>query len=243
MAQEAPKKSEAPKGEPQQINATFEDPDLNVDAFIKRFENESREVFNKREEIARAVGIEPGMSVADIGAGTGLFTRLFAEKVGAEGKVYAVDIAAAFLKHIEGQAKANGQDKIITTVLGSQNSTNLEPRCVDVVFLCDTYHHFEDANRMLRSIRRALKPQGRIILIDFDRHEGASDFIKGHVRATKEEFFKEVEAVGFERIEASPDLKLDENFFASFRKVRMPTPAEPVKEKAAAAPKGQDVPR
>lgn len=205
------------QGPPSSINRPFESPDLDVGAFVKRYENESREVFAKRTAIVEALGIKPGMGVADIGAGTGLFTRLFADKVGAEGKVYAVEIAPALLKHIASEAKANKLDRVITTVLATQESSQLPPNSVDLVFLCDTYHHIEHPTPTLESIRRALRPGGRIAIIDFDRHEQASDFVKGHVRAGKEVFFKEIESAGFDR-EAAPTVDLKENFFAVFRK-------------------------
>ena len=86
------------------------------------------------------------MAVADVGAGTGLFTRLFAEQVGPEGKVYAVDISKEFLDHIAAQAKAKGQAQVVT-VRGTQDSTNLPAGSVDLVFLCDVYHHLETTRR------------------------------------------------------------------------------------------------
>src|SRR5262249_29590610 len=76
------------------INEPFRKP--NVKEFIKKFESDSRENFAQRHEIVAALELKPGMAVADVGAGTGLFTRLFAEKVGPTGKVYAVDIARSF---------------------------------------------------------------------------------------------------------------------------------------------------
>ena len=94
------------------------------EGFIKKFESDDREVFAKRHEIVAALGLRPGMAVADVGAGTGLFTRLFAEKVGKTGKVYAVDIAPRFLAHIAAEAKKHGQTQVVT-VQGSQESTNL----------------------------------------------------------------------------------------------------------------------
>jgi len=76
------------------INEPFKKPD--VKGFIQKFESEDREVYAKRAEVVAALGLKPGMSVADVGAGTGLFTRLFADKVGKTGRVYAVDIAQDF---------------------------------------------------------------------------------------------------------------------------------------------------
>ena len=137
------------------INEPFKKPD--VKGFIKKFETEDREVFAERDEIVSSLGLKPGMSVADVGAGTGLFTRLFADKVGKTGRVYAVDIAPRFLAHIAAEAKKRGQSQVVT-VQGSQTSTNLPRESVDLVFLCDVYHHLENPEKTLASIRQALKP-------------------------------------------------------------------------------------
>src|SRR6516162_7128825 len=81
------------------INKPFENPDLKE--YIQKFEGESREIAAHARDIVAACKLKPGMTVADVGAGTGLFTRKFAAAVGEEGKVFAVDIAPAFLRHIE----------------------------------------------------------------------------------------------------------------------------------------------
>jgi ubiquinone/menaquinone biosynthesis C-methylase UbiE len=198
------------------INEPFKKPD--VKEFIKKFETDDREVFAKRNEIVAALGIMPGMAVADVGAGTGLFTRLFAEKVGKTGRVYAIDIAPRFLTHIAAEAKKHGQSQVVT-VLGSQFSTNLPRESVDLVFLCDVYHHLENPEKTLASIRQALKSNGRLVVIDFDRVEGRSaEFVLKHVRASQDAFRKEIEAAGFwfEPTKKSPVLK--ENFFLRFEK-------------------------
>ena len=211
-------KSNVDAGASREINRQFENPNLKVDEFVKKFEMESREVYAKREAIVDALGLKPGMSVADIGAGTGLFTRLFADRVGAKGTVYAADIAPAFLKHIAAEAKNAGQPQI-RTILSDQNSTKLPADSVDAAFICDTYHHFEKPATLLKSIRQALRPDGVLTIVDFDRHPRSSDFIQKHVRASKETFFREIEAAGFERIPAENPPKLTENFFARFRKL------------------------
>ena len=86
------------------INDKFLDPKLNVEEWTKKFETESREIFHQREKIVAAIGLQPGMAMADIGAGTGLFTLHFAQAVGENGKVYAVEIAKNFLEHIKARA-------------------------------------------------------------------------------------------------------------------------------------------
>ena len=220
----APILAQEPTDSPAEINKSFQDPD--VKQFVQRFETESREVFAQRDEIAKAVGLRPGMAVADVGAGTGLFTRTFAEKVGPEGQVFAVDIAPAFLEHIAAESKKRGQGQV-RTVLGTQDGTNLPPGSIDVAFLCDVYHHLEHHDRTLASIHRALRPGGRLIIVEFDRKADSSEFIRKHVRADQSTFRSEIGAAGFEPIPTPDAPKLAENFFAEFRKVERPAPPKP----------------
>ncbi len=198
------------------INEPFKKPD--VKAYVKRFESDERETYAKRHEIVAALGLTPGMAVADLGAGTGLFTRLMAEKVGVQGKVYAVDIAPEFLAHIASDAKKLGRKQIVT-VRGDQETTNLPKGSVDLVFLSDVYHHLERPQKVLASLREALKPGGKLVLVEFDRAEGRSSaFVLKHVRAGQDVFIKEIEAAGFERVKVAKAPALKENFFASFEK-------------------------
>jgi ubiquinone/menaquinone biosynthesis C-methylase UbiE len=198
------------------INEPFKNPDLK--GFIKKFESNDREVYAKRKEIVAALELKPGMAVADVGAGTGLFTRLFADEVGQRGKVYAVDIAPGFLNHIAADAAKRGQKQVVT-VLGSQDSTNLPRAAVDLVFLCDVYHHLESPERNLASIRRALKEGGRLVVIDFDRVEGKStEFVLKHVRASQHAFRQEIEAAGFGLLPVAKLPPLTETFFLRFEK-------------------------
>jgi predicted methyltransferase len=197
------------------INDPFKDPD--IEGFLKAFEGESREIFALRKEILKQCQIKPGMMIADIGAGTGLFTRMFADAVGETGKIYAVEIAQKFLDHIEKTCK---EAKItnVQTVLCSHKSTELKENSTDLVFICDTYHHFEFPERTLASIHKALKPKGRIILIDFQRIKGKSrDWIINHVRASQEVFTKEIESAGFKAVREENFLK--ENYFVEFTKL------------------------
>src|SRR6185295_11071394 len=97
-------------------------PDLKE--FLKKFEGDSREIAVNAKEIVAACKLKPGMTVADVGAGTGLFTRKFATEIGEKGKVFAVDISSAFLKHIE-KTCAESQIKNVETILCDQFSTKL----------------------------------------------------------------------------------------------------------------------
>src|SRR5262245_25504531 len=202
------------------INKPFENPDLKD--FIQKFEGESREIAAHARDIVAACKLKPGMRVADVGAGTGLFTRKFAAAVGEKGRVFAVDIAPAFLRHIE---KTCQESKItnVETIRCDQFSTKLPKDSVDLVFICDTYHHFEFPHRTLQSIHDALRPGGQVILIDFHRIKGkSSEWVMGHVRAGQEVFVREITAAGFEVVGEQTILK--ENYFVRFATQAMRTP-------------------
>jgi ubiquinone/menaquinone biosynthesis C-methylase UbiE len=202
------------------INDPFKNPDL--DKYISTFEGESREIFTHRKEIVKRCGIKPGMVVADIGAGTGLFTRMFAKEVGPQGTVLAVEIAPKFIDHINKTCRDAGLTNV-KTILGNQISTELPANSTDLAFICDTYHHFEYPHRTIASIRQALRPGGRIVLIDFHRVPGKSrEWVLDHVRAGQEVFTREIESGGFRQV--GEEKFLDENYFLRFEKVE-PKPA------------------
>lgn len=197
------------------INDPFKDPD--VKEFQGKFEVESREVYTHREKIVAACKLKPGMVVADVGAGTGLFTRLMAKEVGRDGQVFAVDIAPKFLAHVQKSSRDAGL-KNVTPVLCGPDSVDLPPNSVDVAFICDTYHHFEFPERTLLSLHRAVKPGGRVVVIDFHRVPGkSSDWTLKHVRAGQEVFEKEIVSAGFEKTDEVKDL-LKDNYFVVFTK-------------------------
>jgi FkbM family methyltransferase len=197
------------------INKAFENPD--VKEFVGKFEGESREVFAQRKEIVAACKLKPGMAVADIGAGTGLFTRLFAREVSDKGKVYAVDIAPRFIEHIEKAARDEGLKNVVGVVC-TADSVKLPAKSIDVAFVCDTYHHFEFPFKTLASIHEALKPGGQLIVIDFHRIEGkSSEWVLGHVRAGQEVVTREITQSGFKWVREEKLLK--ENYFVQFQKV------------------------
>jgi ubiquinone/menaquinone biosynthesis C-methylase UbiE len=195
------------------INDPFKDPD--VKGFRGKFAGESREVFAKRDEIAAACRPKPGMVVADVGAGTGLFTRLLAEAVGPGGPVYAVDIAPKCLEHVRRASRAAGL-KNVTPVLCNPDAVDLPPAAVELAFVCDTYHHFEFPERTLAPLDRAVKPGGRLAIIGFVRVPGkSSDWVLNHVRAGQEVVEKEIAAAGFETAGEAKG-RLTENYLVTF---------------------------
>ncbi len=189
-----------------------------AETWIPRFERESREIFNVRYEILSAMNIKPGMSVADVGAGTGLFTGMLAEKVGPTGKVYAVDVVPKFLSYIDKRTAKDGY-KNVTTVLCAEDSVSLPEASVDVMFICDTYHHFEYPTRSLQSIWKAMRPGGIVFVVDFHRIPGVSlDWICKHVRGSLEDFRAEFEAEGFEFAGQVEIEGLNDNYAVRYRR-------------------------
>jgi predicted methyltransferase len=199
------------------INDDYTNPALDVDMMVKRFEAESREVFAKRSAIARAVGLSPGMAVADVGAGTGVFVDFFAGDVQANGKVYAVDIAPKFVEHLRERAAARNQPQV-EAVLCTADDAKLPAASCDAVFTCDTYHHFEYPHSTLTSIHRALRPHGQLVIVDFERIPGVSrQWTLDHVRCDKQQVIREVLAAGFVLVEEVP-VGLHENYLLRFRR-------------------------
>lgn len=196
-------------------------PDVNIpyrspsyEQWRQRFETEGREVYDQRHAIVAATNARPGTQVADIGAGTGLFTRLFAQKVGDRGRVYAVDIAEAFVVGNVRRARDEGYGNVVGLV-NDQSDVKLPAASVDLAFICDAYHHFERPSEMLASIRRALVPTGTLVIVDFERIPGvSSEWLLKHVRAGKAEVRREIEAAGFRFLEEVRLMK--ENYLLRF---------------------------
>ncbi len=200
------------------INQRYENPDINDN--VRILEDENREVFAKRKQIVAACKLKPDMAVADIGAGTGIFTGLFAAEVGPKGRVYAVDIAKKFIERIEKSSQEAGL-KNVTGIVCTPTTTELPPNSVDLAFICDTYHHFEYPQKTMASVHRALRPGGQLILVDYARIEGKTpDWLMKHLRAGQEVFTKEIEAAGFKVVNQADFLK--QNYFVRFEKVEPP---------------------
>ncbi len=196
------------------INTQFADP--NVEQFINRFEGDGRAIYKHRAEILATLDLKPGMDIADIGAGTGFFSLMIAEKVAPDGTVYAGDIADNFVKHIEARAKEASLANV-KPVLCTERSVELPENSIDAAFVCDTYHHFEFPFDTLASIHKALRPGGTLVIVDFERIEGVtSTFSIEHVRAGKGTVTDEVKDAGFDFVN-EVDI-MDDQFVLRFTK-------------------------
>ena len=147
--------------------------------------------------------IEPDDIIADIGAGSGYYSFRLAPLV-PKGKVLAVDIQQEMLDVIEEAAKAKGVANV-ETVLGTVKSPNLPEAAVDYVLLVDAYHEFDHPREMMLAIRKALRPGGRVILVEF-RGEDANVPIKPLHKMTEAQAKRELHAAGLKHVETLNDL-------------------------------------
>ncbi len=115
------------------------------------------------DKVMDAIGVTPGMVMAEIGAGRGRYVVQFAVRVGENGKVYAEDIDAAALKYLEKRCERWGL-KNVETILGDVTDPKLPEGKLDLIFVISAYHHFSDPVALLRNARAALKPDGKLAI-------------------------------------------------------------------------------
>ena len=177
-------------------------------------ERPQREEQEKPGRLVTELKLEPGQSVADIGAGTGYFTRRLARAVGPEGSVYAVDIQPEMLKLLKRNLKEAGIENV-KPVHGTVTDPKLPESTLDLVLLVDVYHEFSHPYEMLKSIWTALKPGGRVVFAEY-RAEDPSIPIKRLHKMTEAQVKKEAKALPFEWIRTSDILPRQHLIF--FRK-------------------------
>jgi SAM-dependent methyltransferase len=154
-----------------------------------------REAEEQPDAALDAIGVVKGSVAADIGAGVGYMTWRLAERVGPGGKVYANDIQQKMLdllrKNMEQRKLAN-----VETVLGAMDDPKLPPGAIDLVLLVDVYHEFSEPQLMLRHIRDSMKPDGRLVLLEY-RAEDPKVPIRPEHKMTVAQAKAEVEPEGF----------------------------------------------
>jgi predicted methyltransferase len=159
-------------------------------------ERPEREEEEKPGLVMEALKLKPGAAVADIGAGTGYFSWRMAKVVGAEGKVYAVDIQPEMLEMLGKKMAERGVGNVVP-VLGKIDDAKLPPNALDLVIMVDVYHEFSHPYEMMKSIHHALKPGGRVAFVEY-RAEDAGVPIKRLHKMSEAQVRKEMGALEFE---------------------------------------------
>ena len=146
------------------IHHSFED----VGHWVSVFDDPARDAWQKPAAVVSALQLRPGTSVADLGAGTGYFSRYLAAAVGDAGTVFAVDTEPSLVAHLRERAEQEHTPHVVP-VLASTDNPRLPASTVDVVLIVDTVHHIDDRINYLRRLRRVLKAGGRVVVIDFKK--------------------------------------------------------------------------
>ncbi len=181
---------------------------------IARFERAERDTWQKPNEIVVALELKNGTVVADIGAGSGYFTRRFARAVAPNGKVYAVDIAADILGYLKEQAdKQNIRN--IETIVSREDDPMLPDSSVDLAFFCDTTHHIANRVNFYRKLGRGLKEHGRMAIVDYPPDSPRSPH-KPEQMVPRSQVISEAEQAGFRLIKDFPFLPTQ--YFLLFEK-------------------------
>ena len=173
---------------PNHMDHKFDDPAR----YAKSFDDPARDAWQLPARVIDALQLKSGMKVADIGAGTGYFSMRLARVPGVS--VFAVDIEPKMVEYLQQRAhKEHAMN--VTAVLAGASSPNL-PEPVDVILVVDTYHHLPNRPAYFRELRKSLKPDGRIAIVDF--RKDAPDGPPVHFRFTPQQIQDEMKQAGYE---------------------------------------------
>ena len=170
-------------------------------------ERDSRDRDERSDRLLRALRLEPGMDVADIGAGTGFYARRIARRVMPDGKVHAVDVQPQMVAMLRKSAQQEGLDNLLP-VQGTAIDPGLEPASIDLALMVDVYHELEFPHEMLQATIHALRPGGRLVLVEYRAEDRGLD-IKPLHKMSEKQIRREVEsaALRWERTASSLPLQ------------------------------------
>jgi predicted methyltransferase len=183
-----------------------------VPRWEKVFDDPGRAAWQQPAAVVAAVAIEPGMLVADVGAGTGYFSRALSEAVGPRGAVLAVEVEPNLVTHLRARAEREGTVNVIP-VLGSPSDPRLPAGRVDRVLFVDTYHHIDGRIAYFTRLRAALSPGGRVVVVDWEKREDTVGPELSH-RLAREQVVEEMTRAGYAALPAS--VRLPHQYVAAF---------------------------
>jgi ubiquinone/menaquinone biosynthesis C-methylase UbiE len=161
---------------------------------IDWLERQEREMEENTSQLLKNLAIKPGMVIADIGAGSGYHSTLLSKMVG-DGKVYAVDVEPEMIAYLNDRIKLDGTKNILPE-LSTEQKVSLPANSIDMMLLVDVYHEFSFPYEMALSMLEALKPGGKLVLVEF-RAEDPAVPIKTIHKMSEQQAVKEFKAAGF----------------------------------------------
>jgi predicted methyltransferase len=180
-------------------------------------EREGRDQEEKPEVVLEAMELKEGMTVAEIGAGTGYFSRRIGKALGPSGKVYAIDIQPEMLELLKKYTAEAGVSNVVP-VLGTETDPKLPAGGVDRILLVDVYHELQQPEPMLTKIRESLAPGGRVVLIEYRREGETASHIKIDHRMTADQVLAEWIPAGFELVNQIETLPAQHIFIFTARR-------------------------
>lgn len=166
-----------------------------VGYWSKVFDDPKRDAWQKPRELVAALALQPGQTVADLGAGTGYFSRYLADAVGPDGTVLAVEIEPTLVAYLRDRAQRDATANLVP-VLASTDNPRLPAAGVDLVLIADTYHHLDHRRRYLPQLHRALRRGGRIAVVDWKSGTLSEGPPPDH-KLPREQVIDEMRAAGF----------------------------------------------
>lgn len=168
------------------VKHSFDD----VEKWIQVFDDPGRDEWQKPDEVLRVLGVAPGMTVADLGAGTGYFSVRAARAVGPAGRVLAIDLEPNLVNYMKDRAVKEKLPQMVPQLCATDDP-KLPARGVDLVLIVDTWHHLDDREHYLAKLAVGMKPGGRVAVVDFKKGDfpvGPPDAHKLPPEAVVEEF-------------------------------------------------------
>jgi len=170
-----------------------------IKQYLEQLDSTERNRDQKPIEVIEALKVKPGMAVADLGSGSGYFTRRFVEAVTESGIIYAVDVEPEMLAYAKESIVHMHIAYTAEFILARPDSPKLPYESVDLLFVCNTIHHLEDRSKYFRDLRSSLKPGARIAVIDFypDERSGELGFPKHHL-VSRDTVIQEMTRAGYQ---------------------------------------------
>lgn len=165
----------------------------NAERWAQRFDDPARDAWQKPEHVVALLQLEPGMTVADLGAGTGYFLRHLSLRIGSQGKVWGLDVEPDMVRYMQERAQREGLTNVEARQVDAADP-RLPPSSLDRILVVDTWHHIAQRERYASKLAAALEPRGRVVIVDFtlQTHRGPP---KEH-RVPPDQVVRELQAAG-----------------------------------------------
>ena len=167
-----------------------------IDFLVKPPQFTDRDDWQKPDEVVKSLHLKPGDVIADIGAGDGYFTKRFAKAVSPGGQALGLEISSTKVERMRRDAERSGLNSYKATLI-EHDDAGLEPGSVDIVFLCNTYHHLSNRVEYFKKLSPSLKKNGRVVIVDFYKKKMPVGPSSSDHKLAKEVVLEEFQEAGY----------------------------------------------